>query len=163
MQRNEVIAERFVLEEVAGRGGMGVVWRAFDQETQQRVALKELLPGSRGQERFARESWILSQLSHPHIVRHLSHGETATGELFLVMEWLEGEELTARLTRGPLSQDETMTLLTQLASALAHAHHQGVIHRDLKPSNLYLVNKDLRQDRQRVLSGEGPLPRQALE
>jgi serine/threonine protein kinase/tetratricopeptide (TPR) repeat protein len=140
MQPNELISSRFLLQEVVGRGGMGVVWAALDQETSQRVALKELsLVDSSARTRFAQEAWLLSQLSHPNIVRHIAHGETPDGQLYLVMEWLQGEDAAARLIRGPLSDEEARRLVEQLAAALSHAHSKGVIHRDIKPSNLFLL------------------------
>src|SRR5262249_54804596 len=96
------VAERFVLESVAGTGGMGTVYRARDEQTGSSVAIKLLQSsGNRDDaERFAREAEILSELHHPGIVTYLAHGETDDGQPYLAMEWLEGEDLAKRLSRG---------------------------------------------------------------
>ena len=88
-------------------------------------------------ERFTLEARLLAQLHHPAIVGYLAHGTTDDG-LYLAMEWLEGEDLSARLLRERLSLDEALTLGRCVAEALAAAHARAVVHRDLKPSNLFL-------------------------
>ena len=100
----------------------------------------KLLSSDHGElpERFAREVTVLAGLSHPAIVRYISHGVTSSGALFLAMEWVDGEVLRARLQRGPLPVGEAVTLATRVAVALGVAHAHGVVHRDLKPSNLIL-------------------------
>jgi eukaryotic-like serine/threonine-protein kinase len=140
MGQSSVLAGRYLLERRAGAGGMGEVWKAIDRETDEPVAVKRL-PGDGPQNaaRFAREAQVLSSLSHPHVVRYLEHGSSAEGAPYLVMEWLEGEDLAARLSRGPLSVDENARLTLCVAEALSEAHARGVVHRDLKPSNLFLV------------------------
>jgi serine/threonine protein kinase len=118
---------------------MGEVWKALDRETGTPVAVK-VLPGHDGEDaaRFGREAQILASLEHPHVVGYVAHGASSEGEPYLVMEWLEGEDLAARLTRGALAVDESVALAIEVAEVLALAHGQGVIHRDLKPSNLFL-------------------------
>jgi tetratricopeptide (TPR) repeat protein len=144
MRAGELIAERFALERIAGTGGMGTVYRARDQTGGAPVALKVLSAhDTLRAERFAREARILAQLSHPGIVRYISHGTTFHGEMYLVMEWLEGEDLAQRLQRAPLTVEESLALVTRVADALAAAHSAGVIHRDLKPSNLFLADGDI--------------------
>ncbi|ATB31853.1 serine/threonine-protein kinase PknK [Melittangium boletus] len=135
-----LVDERFVIEALAGRGGMGHVYRARDQETGQRVALKLLhgTPAPDALYRFHREATLLSSLRHPGLVAHVAHGATEQGQAYLVMEWLEGEELARRLSRQPLSVAESLSLLRRVAEALAHAHERGIVHRDLKPTNLFL-------------------------
>jgi hypothetical protein len=134
-----VLAGRFTLEALAGRGGMGAVYRATDSLTGQRVALKLLyLEEAEALRRFTREAELLSSLRHPGIVSHVAHGTAERGRPFLAMEWLEGETLAQRLADEPLRLEDTLALLRRGAEALAVAHHQGVIHRDLKPSNLFL-------------------------
>ncbi|MFL5357803.1 protein kinase domain-containing protein [Archangium sp.] len=135
-----VIANRFTLEAPAGRGGMGTVYRATDALSGQTVALKllhPLLPAD-SLRRFTREAELLSSLRHPGIVSYVAHGHSAQGLPFLVMEWLEGEDLAQRLARQPLTSSQSLSLLHHAARALAVAHQHGVIHRDLKPSNLFL-------------------------
>jgi tetratricopeptide (TPR) repeat protein len=118
---------------------MGEVWKALDQATGDAVAVK-LLPGGAPEDaaRFEREAQILAGLEHPHVVRYVAHGASAEGAPYLVMEWLDGEDLAARLARGPLAADESVALAIEIADVLGFAHARGVIHRDLKPSNLHL-------------------------
>ncbi|WP_437611104.1 protein kinase [Sorangium sp. So ce834] len=133
------MAGRYRLEHRAGAGGMGEVWKAHDQETSEAVAVK-LSPQRDAEDaaRFEREAQILAGMSHPHVVRYVAHGASAEGAPYLVMEWLEGEDLAARLARGPLEIDESVALATAVADILGFAHERGVVHRDLKPSNLFL-------------------------
>jgi eukaryotic-like serine/threonine-protein kinase len=143
MKPGEVVENRFVLERVAGSGGMGTVYRAVDQVSRAPVAFKVLRSASQdAASRFAREVRILSGLRHPGIVRYIADGRTDDGELWLAMEWLEGESLSQRLPQG-LSATESVDLVRRVAEALGAAHERGVIHRDLKPSNLFLVDRDL--------------------
>jgi serine/threonine protein kinase len=134
------IAERFTLEAVAGRGGMGTVYRAQDSVTGRRVALKLLhaVTSPEAVYRFNREAHLLTELRHPAIVSYVAHGSTPRGQPFLAMAWLEGEDLAQRLKSRPLRLPEILALLRRAAEALAYAHQQGIIHRDIKPSNLFL-------------------------
>jgi serine/threonine protein kinase len=135
------VAGRFLLEERIGSGGMGVVYRATDERTGERVALKVLLAGTpEGAERFSREVAALARLSHPAIVRYVAHGESPS---FVAMEWLEGEDLARRLRSGPLSIEQAIAIAVRIADALDHAHARGVVHRDIKPANLFLEGGDL--------------------
>ena len=109
VQPGTVLAGRFELERRAGAGGMGEVFRARDQATGEAVAIKVLLERRSGEDRrFAREASVLSELRHPSIVRYVAHGLTDTGEPYLAMEWLEGEDLSCRLRRGPLPVSEAL-------------------------------------------------------
>ncbi len=114
---------------------MGAVWRGFDREAGAPVAVKLVVGNGT---RFAREAAVLARLEHPGIVRYVAHGD-AGGERFLAMEWLDGEDLAARLERGPLSVSETFALGARVAEALAVAHAASVVHRDIKPSNIFLA------------------------
>jgi eukaryotic-like serine/threonine-protein kinase len=142
MQRGAVIAERFEVEEVAGQGGMGEVYRARDRDSGRLVAVKVLhavlATGQGAAQRFEREATLLASLTHPGIVQHVAHGWLADGRGYLAMEWLEGEDLSTRLRRGPLGVEESRALVEQAAEALGLAHKRGVVHRDIKPSNLFL-------------------------
>ena len=134
---------RFRIESEAGAGGMGVVMRAHDLHTGQPVAIKIVRSDQRANARFQRESRVLAQLHHPGIVGYVAHGTTASGALYLAMEWLEGEDLAARLARGPLGIAESLDLARRVADALAAAHARGIVHRDLKPSNLFLPHGEI--------------------
>ncbi|UQA54721.1 serine/threonine-protein kinase [Polyangium aurulentum] len=139
MRKGEVIAERYELLRFAGAGGMGRVYEVVDRHTRQRVAVKVLSGIQRDDlSRFAREARISTELEHPHIVRAVAHGALHTGEPYLVMEWLEGESLSARLSRGPLTVEECITLGVRVGEALGFAHARGIVHRDIKPANLFL-------------------------
>ena len=140
-----VVADRFEVEDEAGSGGMGVVYRAKDQSTGAPVALKLLKTRNDqpSRERFMREALLLAELRHPGIVSYVAHGQLPDGRSYLVMDWLSGEELATRLHRGPLALSRAVALLQRLADALAAAHRRGVIHRDIKPSNIFLVNGEV--------------------
>ena len=136
--------DRFRIERLIARGGMGSVFEATDFfEDEACVALKVLepsrKPGSEERERFRREAEILSALQHPNIVRIHAFGHSLQGTPWLALEMLEGETLRERVQRkGPMEPYELVPILDQACSALEAAHARGVIHRDLKPDNLYL-------------------------
>ena len=135
----EVIDERFTIEQLAGFGGMGQIYRARDRRSGGLVALKVMHDAERLElERFAREAQVLATLSHPGIVRYIDSGITAEGEPYLVMEWLSGETLSSRLQRTQLTLPEALALGRRVASALSAIHRGGIVHRDIKPSNLFL-------------------------
>lgn len=130
-----------VLEQI-GAGGMGMVFRASDEQLERDVAIKVLPPGMLADEaarkRFRREALTLAKLNHPNIGTVYEFG--SQGELdFLVMEYVGGVAVDARLGSGPLPQKDVLRLGFQLADGLASAHDHGVIHRDLKPANLRLT------------------------
>ncbi len=137
-----LFADRFTIEQPAGSGGMGAVYKAQDAVSGQTVALKLLHAAAHAPSvrRFEREAQVLAELRHPGIVSYVAHGLTPEGQPFLAMEWLQGEDLAQRLAREPLSLPETLQLMRRAAGALAVAHAQGIVHRDLKPSNLFLRN-----------------------
>jgi tetratricopeptide (TPR) repeat protein len=144
MRVGDVVSDRFLIERPIGQGGMGSVYLAMDRQTEKSVAIKVLGLASDGAiERFRREAQVLSELRHPGIVEYIAHGETDGREPFLVMELLEGEVLTQRLTRGELTVEESLCFIRRTAEALAFAHSKGVIHRDVKPGNLFLVGGDV--------------------
>jgi serine/threonine-protein kinase len=144
VQPRDVVEGRFEIDRLAGAGGMGEVYRAVDRQTGAPVALKILhARNAESIERFAREAQLLAELSHPGIVRFIHSGTTRTGEGFLVMEWLDGEGLGDRLSRGRITIPEAVALGRRVAEALHAAHVRGVVHRDLKPQNLFLPGGDL--------------------
>jgi eukaryotic-like serine/threonine-protein kinase len=130
------------LVERIGEGGMGVVWKATDQTLGRAVAIK-VLPAAFAQDpermaRFEREARLLASLNHPHIASIYGVG-SADGVRFLAMELVEGDDLAARLSRGPMPVAETIEVARQVAEALEVAHEKGIIHRDLKPANVKLT------------------------
>lgn len=146
MRPGDLIGERFLVEHLAGVGGMGEVYRALDQSSGAAVAIKVLRElNLESSERLAQEARVLGTLSHPHIVKYVAAGVTSSGSPFLAMEWLDGESLTTRLARTGLRLDESVELASHVAEALAVAHAQGIVHRDIKPSNLFLEHGEISQ------------------
>ncbi len=129
------------LIERIGEGGMGIVYRAYDEHLQREIAVK-LLPASvvrdeSARRRFRKEALTLARLNHPNI--ETLHGFEADGDVdFLVMEYVSGITLASKLARGPMRESELLEYAIQLVSALEEAHKQGVIHRDLKPGNIII-------------------------
>lgn len=140
----DVIAGRYRIDSVAGEGGMGIVYEAEHVILRQRVAVKVLLPGAlsgaEGLERFSVEASAIARISCEHVVRVMDAGTLPNGAPYLVMEYLEGENLEdLRLARGPLPITEAIDYALQTLEALAHAHAAHVVHRDLKAANLFLA------------------------
>ena len=125
-----------------GVGGMGEVYRARDTRLGRTVAIKvlaaDLMNRSELRDRFEREAQTISQLNHPHIctLHDVGHQD---GIDYLVMEFLEGQTLAARLERGPIPPAEALRIAVEIGDALDKAHRQGVVHRDLKPANVMLT------------------------
>ncbi len=141
-----MVAETYEVTRLLGRGGMGAVWEARHQRLPgKRVAIKVLHPDiARDAEalaRFRREAEIASRLGHPNIIEVHDFNQLADGAPYLVLEFLQGESLDARMARGPLSLDELMTIARQIGYGLRAAHEQNIFHRDLKPQNVFLVER----------------------
>lgn len=137
-----VLAGRYRLDSLLGRGGMGAVHRGTDLQTGAPVAVK-LIQRDDPQlvSRFRREGAVMTRLRHPHIVQVLEAGEVG-GTLFIAMELVEGETLSRRLDRGDaLPVDEALGIVRSLALALAAAHGVGILHRDVKPANIMLSRR----------------------
>ncbi len=139
LSAGQLLAGRFEVRGLAGVGGMGAVYRAFDRETSELVALKLLAGQHADDERLAREAFVLAELKHPAIVRHVAHGICGDGTPYLAMEWLEGCDLSQRLARHALTLRESVELVRRVADGLGVAHARGIVHRDLSPRNLFLV------------------------
>jgi len=139
-----MLAETYRVTGLLGRGGMGAVWAADHARLPgKRVAVKvlhaEVASDDESLARFRREAEIASRLGHPNIVDVLDFNVLPDGTPYLVLEFLEGEDLSQRLQRGPLPLDETASIIRQIGSALQAAHREQIIHRDLKPQNIFLV------------------------
>jgi serine/threonine protein kinase len=125
-----------------GEGGMGQVYRARDTTLDRDVAIK-ILPEAFAHDadrlaRFQREARTLAALNHPNIA--IIHGLEQTGGLHaLVMELVEGDDLSERIARGAIPVEEALPLAKQIAEALEAAHEQGIVHRDLKPANVKVL------------------------
>ncbi len=131
----------FVLERMIGRGGMGAVYRAHDENTNQTVAVKALLlPLERERERFEAEISTLRRLRHENIVKLFGFGQE-DGILYYAMEFVDGPSLSTLLRKGRrFTWEETVYIGLKICNALKHAHDRGVIHRDIKPANILLVD-----------------------
>jgi serine/threonine protein kinase len=130
--------------EVVGRGGMGIVLKAFDEQLHRVVAIKvmaqQLATNATARKRFTRESQAQAAVSHDHVVT-IHAVEEANGLPYLVMQYVAGRSLQQRLDRdGPLQLQEILRIGMQIASGLAAAHAQGLVHRDIKPANILLEN-----------------------
>jgi serine/threonine-protein kinase len=139
-----VLANKFEVVSILGRGGMGVVVEAFHRTLGQRVALKFLQGGlakdPSAVSRFFREARAAASLGSEHVVRVLDADWLPSGEPFLALELLEGRDLAAELRdRGPLDVVEAVGFALQACEALALAHQKGIVHRDIKPANLFLT------------------------
>jgi serine/threonine protein kinase/tetratricopeptide (TPR) repeat protein len=132
-----------ILEKV-GAGGMGVVYRARDEQLERDVALKVLPSGTLSDDasrrHFRKEALALAKLNHPNI-ETVYEFATQDGMDFLVMEYVPGETLAEKLLSGPLPEKEVLALGMQIAAALEEAHDRGIVHRDLKPGNIALTEK----------------------
>ena len=130
-----------VMEQL-GQGGMATVFKAYHAALDRYVALK-VLHTAFGEDpnfeaRFQREAKLVAKLDHPNIVPVYDYAEHS-GRKFLVMKYIEGETLKARLQRGPLSSEDLNNIIVAVGAALAYAHKMGILHRDIKPSNVLLT------------------------
>ena len=125
-----------------GKGGMGVVYDAFDTRLKRRVALKtirqDVIDDDIARKRFWREARLAASVNHPHVCPIYEIGE-ADGRLFIAMERLEGEPLSALLNRGAVPLADTVRMGLEILGALEALHGRGIVHRDLKPSNIFLT------------------------
>ncbi len=130
---------RYEIKAELGRGGMAVVYRAYDARFKRDVALKvlpsQLLGEAALRTRFEREAQMIASLEHPAIVPVYDFGDEE-GQPYLVMRYMPGGSLADRLEQGPMSSAETLHIISRLASALDQVHAHGIVHRDLKPANV---------------------------
>src|SRR6266404_827296 len=132
----------YEIQSPLGAGGMGEVYRARDTRLDRIVAIKVLPKQFQSDSdlkvRFEREARAISSLQHAHICTLFDVGHQ-DGIEYLVMEYLEGETLAARLLKGPLPPDQVLMIAVEIADALDKAHRHGIVHRDLKPGNIMLT------------------------
>ncbi len=145
IKTGNVIAEKYQIIDVIGRGGMGVVYVAQDIRLKRTVALKflppELTQVSEARERFTQEARAASALDHNNICTVYEIGETDKGQVFISMAYYGGASLKDRIAKGPLDMDESVNIALQLAEGLQRAHEKGIIHRDIKPANILFTQE----------------------
>src|SRR5689334_20671878 len=146
VQVGDILAGKYRVERVLGEGGMGVVVAAFHLALEQRVAVKFLRKdmADRGDaaERFRREARAVARIQSEHVARVLDVGAMDDGETYIVMEYLDGNDLAEEMRkRGALPVTEAVDIALQIADAVSDAHASGIVHRDLKPANVFLVRR----------------------
>ncbi len=142
----DILAGKFRIEKILGSGGMGVVVAAHHIHLDEKVAIKFLLPEALNSPeaiaRFAREARAAVKIKSDHVARIIDVGTLDTGAPYIVMEYLEGGDLSAWIQqRGPLPIEQAVEFILQACEALADAHGLGIIHRDLKPANLFCIRR----------------------
>ncbi len=147
VSEGSVLAGKYRVERVLGVGGMGVVVAARHLDLDYKVAIKFLLPALLEDHecvaRFAREARAAVKITSEHVARVLDVGTLENGAPYMVMEFLEGEDLSGWLrSRGPMPVDQAVDFLLQACVAIADAHSTGIVHRDLKPANLFCVRRN---------------------
>lgn len=140
-----VLEGAYRLVRLIGHGGMGAVYEATQLRLGKRVAIKLMSQSSVSDQvslaRFHQEAEVTSKLGHPHLVNVVDFGTAESGQPYMVMEYLEGEDLDHRLRRSkPVPPETAARIVVQTASALGAAHAQGVVHRDMKPGNIFLLH-----------------------
>lgn len=137
-----LLNQRYQLTSEIGRGGMGIVYRAYDTLLERDIAVKVLSNnalGTQGKTRLLREAQAAARLNHPNIISIYDAGDSQ-GMSYIVMELLDGDSL---YEKKPSTLDESIEILCQICNALDHAHHSGIIHRDLKPENVIITSKGI--------------------
>jgi predicted ATPase/class 3 adenylate cyclase len=137
------VVSHYVVLDVLGTGGMGVVCRARDERLHRVIALKFLPPhlvaNDAAKRRFMLEARAAAALEHPNVCTIYEIGDTPEGELYIAMPLYEGQTLQARIAQGPLSIELAVSIAREIASGVTAAHQHGIVHRDIKPSNVMLL------------------------
>ncbi len=146
LEEMQAMLPQYRFEKLLGRGGMGAVYKAVQASLDRPVAIKvlpvDLVDGEDSQfaERFKNEARTMAKLSHPGIVDVFDFGETRTGLLYIVMEFIEGTDIAQMIqSQGKLPEDYALSITAHACDALAYAHQNGIVHRDIKPANI-LIN-----------------------
>ena len=139
----KIVSRRFRVEDVIGRGGMAIVYRAYDLKSHQTVALKvlreEYEEDPEYRERFKREAEVCRKLGHPNVVNLIDSGMVG-GISFIAIEYVDGKTLKELIAEsGGIAQEQAVRYALQILAALAHAHQRGIIHRDVKPQNVLVA------------------------
>jgi serine/threonine protein kinase len=155
LESQRLLNNKYRLLDPLGKGGMGVVYLAYDETKQQNVALKllrhEYISNITEVRRFAREAAAALRIKHPNVIETYEYGIIASGQAYIVMEMLSGISLMNYLSKHVfVSASWAAKVMAQVSSATLAAHQQGVIHRDLKPNNIFLLNDAYSNDKPRV-------------
>ena len=149
LETGHILQNRYRIVALLGQGGMGAVYRSWDLRLKKPIALKEMVPQpgldaemlKQFRTQFEQEAVILGKLRHQHLVPVTDYFEE-DGRDYLAMEFVEGENLAAKITReGPLPEPQVVAWAGQLLDALAYCHECGVVHRDIKPQNVVITPK----------------------
>ncbi len=149
------LADRYLLNDLLGTGGMGRVYAAEHVLMKKKLAVKvlhrELTTVPEVVKRFEREAMAAAHIEHPNVAAATDFGKLPDGSVFLVLEFVQGELLRDEIAKGPLPAERALRIARQIASALASAHDLSIVHRDLKPENVMLVRKGNNPDFVKVL------------
>ncbi|HVW27068.1 MAG TPA: protein kinase [Polyangiaceae bacterium] len=146
VQKGDILAGKYRIDDILGVGGMGVVVAAYHVELDERVAIKFLLPAALSNQdavaRFAREARAAVKIKSEHVARVSDVGKLDNGAPYMVMEFLDGYDLSRWLaSQGPLPVQQAVDFVLQACEAIAEAHSLGIVHRDLKPANLFIIRR----------------------
>jgi serine/threonine protein kinase len=139
----KILAGKYKIIDVVGKGGMGIVYRAEDTKLKRNVALKfmppELLLDEEAKERFVLEARSAAALSHPNICT-IHEIDEEEGRSFIAMEYVEGQTLRNKIDRGPIDIEEILNIAIQVAKGMEQAHKKGIVHRDIKSANIMVTD-----------------------
>ncbi|HEY3593715.1 MAG TPA: serine/threonine-protein kinase, partial [Polyangiaceae bacterium] len=143
----QIVGGRYRVTQILGEGGMGRVYLAEQQmgTNVRKVAVKTLqsqfAKDAQVLARFHRECGTVSQLEHPNTIQFFDFGQTPDGQLYIAMEFVQGQSLSAVLAQGPIAPDRVLKIMAQVCGSLEEAHGRGIVHRDLKPDNIILTTR----------------------
>ncbi len=163
-----VLADRYRVDKLIGEGAMGRVYQAEHVLMRKRVALKvlhpELMTVPEIVQRFEREARAAAHIEHRHVAGATDFGKLSNGNIYLILEFVEGMPLSQTIEQGPMDLARVLLIAEQIASALEAAHARGIVHRDLKPDNLLLVDGEGEEDFIKILDfGIAKVPMDASE